>query len=561
MKKTFLILSIAAVLVCLLAVSVSAANIYYKNEAGETIFTGVDENSDRVFESYEGSFPNTDASGNALTWYITSTETVGEDTVHNVASFQTIDTSGVHAALSEDGVYKYIDQNKELAIVSAFFPDNANILKLSLSNDGYAIKYVFVDEKQSNLLFLRVPNTLTELPSRIVQATQIIDFSASDDALYPSLSPTCFYDCQNMRSVDIPKNVTIFYSNGHSNNGHTFYRCVNLTDVYFAPDSRLETIQHYAFSNCRALKEITIPNSVVSLGSQVFWDCFSLETVRLGANQGKGLDEYNVQSMLYGCKALKYVYVSDTLIPTAGSHLFYSGANGMVFFYTGTYEQYEALNAILKTLGNNGKFTGATPIEWNSINDDQFYKNLATNDNKNYVVYGYGRCDAFYGGHKMSADAQMQLTSYFDDIKFASVCTNEGCNHAGYDETKTIGAIFVDYGYSMTENEIGGKLSMSQFFGIDKANLEKYTALTNESFEFGFVVSSNADPMNEANSDLIAQGKTYVTTQSKIKHDYFEIKVSGFTDANSNSDLAFCVYVGFALCNQITICFIHRVCI
>ena len=538
MKKTLLTIAITTVLMCLFAISVSAVSVIYKDTQGNVLFTAQTSDDNRVFASYEGSFPNFDGEGNALTWYATATEESDGNKIITVDSFATIDLSGTHAALTEKGVYSYVNRDKELSIVSAYFPDNANILTISLSDSGYAREYVFSNEKQSNLLFLRVPNTLTELPSRIAQATQIIDFVAPDDAQYQSLSPTSFYDCQNMRSVDIPKNVTIIYSNGHSNNGHTFYRCTKLTDVYFAPDSQLVTIQTHAFSNCKALKEIEIPNSVVELGSQVFWDCSSLETVRLGANQGKGLDTYNVQSMLYGCNSLKYVYISHTLVPTSGSHLFYSGANGMVFFYTGTYEQYEALNTQLKALTNNGKFTSATPIEWDSTKLDQYYKDLAANDKKNYVVYGYNSCNAFYNGeHKLSATEEMNLLSYFEAITFACVCEN-GCGSRVVNEEKTISPIFTYRGYSMTEKPINGAYSMTQCYTVDRTALGKYMQI-NPDFKFGIVASGYANPLGE----VADPSKVINRDGDTFAFEHFEIKINGISNENISKNIVFCAYV------------------
>ena len=538
MKKALLTIAITTVLMCLFAISVSAESIIYKDTQGNVLFTAQSSDVNRVFAGYEGSFPNFDGEGNALTWYATATEESDGNKIITVDSFATIDLSGAHATLTEKGVYSYINRDKELSIVSAYFPDNANILTLSLSDTGYASKYVFSDEKQSSLLFLRVPNTLTELPSRIAQATQIIDFVAPDDAPYQSLSPTSFYDCQNLRSVDIPKNVTIIYSNGHSNNGHTFYRCTKLTDVYFAPDSQLVTIQNYAFSNCKALKEITIPNSVIELGSQVFWDCSSLETVRLGANQGKGLDTYSVQSMLYGCNSLKYVYISRTLAPTSGSHLFYSGASGMVFFYTGTYEEYVSLNDTLKALTNNGRFTGATPIEWNSTQNDQYYKDLAANDKKNYVVYGYNSCNAFYGGeHKLSSTEEMKLNSYFEAITFVSSCQN-GCGKEITNNDKTISPIFTYRGYSMTEKPINGAYSVTQGYTVNREALDKYL-LVNPDFKFGLVASGYSNPLG----DDVDESKVVNRPGETFVFEHFEIKVNGISGENLSKNIVFCAYV------------------
>ena len=541
-KKFLLVLSMLALLICVFAISISAADIVYKDAEGNVLFSAQRSDVNRVFDSYEGSFPSFDNEGNALTWYVTGTEEIDGIQYVTVASFLTIDTSGTHAALTESGTYSYVNRDMELSIVSAYFPDNSNIVKLNLSDSGYAIKYVFTEEKQSNLLFLRVPNTLTELPSRVAQATQIIDFTAPDDALYSSLSPTSFYDCQNLRSVDIPRNVTIIYSNSHPNNGHTFYRCTKLTDVYFAPGSLLNTIQSHAFSTCKALKEIAIPNSVISLGSQVFWDCSSLVTVRLGANQGKGLDSYNVQSMLYGCNSLKYVYISNTLVPTAGSHLFYSGASGMVFFYTGTYEEYEALNDMLKTLTNNGKFTGAAPIEWDSTKDDQFYKDLAENEKKNYVVYGYNSCNAFYGGkHKLAATEQINFTSYFETITFTCNCEN-GCGEKVINEEKTIAPLFRYLGYSAKEN---GNRGIAIGYIVNSEAVTKYEAVTGKSLNYG-VFAIAQDKIGD--KDIF--DKNGIPVNGLVSFDVtdneftmLELKIVGFTDTNKDVKLAMGAYV------------------
>ena len=542
MKKVLLTVVLVATFVCLFALSISAASTVYKDTEGNVLFTAQNSDVNRVYASYEGSFPNFDGEGNALTWYVTGKEEVGDTQYITVASFLTIDTSGEHATLADNGTYSYVNKNKELSIVSAYFPDNSNIVKLSLSDSGYGSKYIFADEKESNLLFLRVPNTLTELPSRIVQATQIIDFTAPDDALYPSLSATSFYDCQNMRSVDIPRNVTIIYSNGHSNNGHTFYRCTKLTDVYFAPNSQLETIQNYAFSNCKALKEITIPNSVIALGSQMFWDCSGLETVRLGANQGKGLEAYNVQSILYGCSSLKYVYISNTLVPTTGSHLFYSGSSGMVFFYTGTYAEYEILKATLTTLGNNGKFTGATPIEWNSENDDQFYKDLAKNENKNYVVYGYNSCNAFYGGeHRLSATEGMNFVSYYEKITFSAVCQN-GCGKTITNEEKTIAPIFTCLGYSAPENGKGG---IVVGYTVNGEAIAKFTNVTGKTLKYGVfaVLKEKLGDNDVFGADGTPTSGVVSADITSQQYNLFEIKILGFTDEQKDAKLALGAYV------------------
>ena len=540
MKKKLLLLTVFVMLfVCLFVVSASAKTIY-KDTEGNTLFSYVDDNGDKVFDSYEGSFPTSDEQENALTWYITESKEENGNTVHVVASFNTLDKTGTYASLSDAGVYKYVNKAMELSVVSVYFPNDAGILTLSLSDDGYGDAYSYASNT-SNLLFLRLPNTLTTLPFRIAQSTPIIDCTIDENAPFTSFSNVSFHDSQNLRSVDIPKNVTILQSKGHSNDGFTFYRCVSLVDVDFAEGSQLVTIEQNAFNSCTALKEITIPNSVVNLGNNVFMYCSGLETIRLGANAGKNLATYNVQSMLYGCNSLKYVYMSSTMIPTTGSHLFDSGAGSMVIFYTGDYSQYEALKTTLTNLKNNGKFVNATPIEWNSINSDQYYKNLATTEKKNYVVYGYSACEAFYNGNHVendtvngsvcyladcsrcnvekkdiSSDATHSLNTqyvyangYMSAGQIISICQNAGCAHGTESTaiTNPLDALFNNLEYSVAEKGFG----ICVKYNVNKDALAVYKN-SGKSISFG-VVAVMAD-MVENNGPLANDGK--LTTEKNV---------------------------------------------
>ena len=571
MKKKILLLTVLVMaFVCLLAVSASAAIIYQKAD-GTVLFTAQDVNSDRVFESYTGSFPNTDEQGNALTWYIVSSETVDTNTVHTVASFLTIDTTGEHASLSNEGVYKYVNQAKELSIVSAYFPNNSNILTLNLSDDGYGDTYNF-DTDTSNLLFVRLPNTLAQFPGRLGQSTPVIDCTVDENAQYTSMGATSFHGSKNLRSVDIPKNVEIIYSNGHSNNGHPFYNCISLVDVDFAEGSMLTTIQQNAFNSCSSLKEITIPNSVVNLGNNVFMYCSGLVTVRLGANAGKGLETYNVQSMLYGCNSLKYVYMSDTMVPTTGSHLFDSGAGKMVIFYTGTQEQYETLKGKLITLGNNGRFTDAKPIEWDSSKTDDYYKDLASNENKNYVVWGYNKCDAFYDkkhdlgevnscmaaatcdrkcGYSVSPDFEGH--SVVETLVYANGFDNNGvynciCSNAsyctaieGYALNESVAPIITFKGYSIPEK--ANYKGINAGFKVDKDLLDKYNDINEVDATLTlFMVNCKSENVNiskifEDGTLELADGVKGINVAiTSTSYTNISIEVRGFDNSNEEGN-------------------------
>ena len=538
-KKILFSIIITSLLVCVFAISASAS-VIYKTSDEEVLFTAEVNDGGRNFVSYEGSFPTTDGNGNALTWYVVNTETVNTDTVHTVASFNTIDTTGEHASLSDDGQYKYVNQAKELSIVSVYFPDDANILTISMSDSGYGNAYGHGSDK-SNLLFLRLPNTLADLPSRICQATNVIDCTVADSAPFETISNTAFYDCINLRSVDISANVTLIKGSNHSNNGFAFYNCISLVDVDFSENSKLVTIDQNAFNSCRALVEITIPNTVVNLGNNAFMYCSSLTTIRLGANAGKGLTEYNVQSMLYGCNALKYVYMSDTMVPTSGSHLFDSGASGMVIFYTGDQTEYEALKAILTTLKNNGKFVNATAMEWDATKDDQYYKDLAATENKNYVVYGYNTCDAFYKG----VHGESTTTYKFKDGLYTSkYCSYTGCARCNSTiEKEEADALFTNKGYST--NTIDG-VGITYTIVFNPTAIAKYEELAKTTFEYGLIAATTNivdDGVLFDQTGKAVDENSIVTGFRGTDYTIYNLKITSIPEQAQETGIYACAYI------------------
>ena len=538
-KKLLLTLLIVSVLVCVFAISASAS-VIYKTSDEKVLFTAEVKDGGRNFASYVGSFPTTDGNGNALTWYVVNTETVNTDTVHTVASFNTIDTTGEHASLSDGGQYKYVNQAKELSVVSVYFPDDANVLTISMSDSGYGNAYGHGSDN-SNLLFLRLPNTLTDLPSRICQATNVIDCTVADSAPFETISNTAFYDCINLRSVDISANVTLIMGSNHSNNGFAFYNCISLVDVDFSENSKLVTIDQNAFNSCKALVEITIPNTVVNLGNNAFMYCSSLTTIRLGANAGKGLDTYNVQSMLYGCNSLKYVYMSDTMVPTSGSHLFDSGASGMVIFYTGDQTEYEALKAILTTLKNNDKFVNATAMEWDATKDDQYYKDLAATENKNYVVYGYNTCNAFYDGKH--TESGTPTYKYSGEEYLSNYVAISACSVCGITDSETVvcGPLFINKGYAKEEN---GSL-FTYGIVVDKDEIAKYVAHTGKAFNYGMIVAAG-DLVNDGalfDESAKAIDGTIIIDVTTTKYTVYQLKMTGIKDTQKDLSVYACAYV------------------
>ena len=271
MKKKLLLLSIMVLIaVCTLALCASAATIYYDAQGNEMFRFEMDKNN--VITSYEGSFPTVDGEGNELTWYVTSS---GSDpngnTVKTVSSVKTMDEE--YFTLS-NGTYSYGGTKGKIVtqynVVSVNFPLDAGIKTLNLENAGYKAGGYSYSPFSTEILFLYLPNTLTTLPERIVQNSKALVCNIPSDTPFKTISRVAFYHARCLREINIPSSVEIIYSVS-SGEGTAFYQCYSLEKVTFGENSVLREIQKMAFYSCTALKEITLPDSLQVLGTDVFY--------------------------------------------------------------------------------------------------------------------------------------------------------------------------------------------------------------------------------------------------------------------------------------------------
>ncbi len=214
----------------------------------------------------------------------TDLESIGEEAFYNCPELQTV-------------VFRTCDTPR-LSIGVNAFAKAAKLTALTFSESLKTIEYGAFSECTS-LESLTFPNSLTAIRG------------------CPYTSCGAFAGCSSLTSVTFGSGLTTI-SDGNGNTrtdtpdslAHTgaFGNCINLETVTFGPN--LITVGHHAFSECRSLKSLILPDSNVTIGRNAFYNNIRLTQVSFGAN----LQQVDYCAFM-GCVSLNSVSFSPATTP------------------------------------------------------------------------------------------------------------------------------------------------------------------------------------------------------------------------------------------------------
>lgn len=104
-----------------------------------------------------------------------------------------------------------------------------------------------------------------------VSVPETIDYNGETYTV-TALGEGCFQCNANLESATIPKTIT-------SIEPSTFNTCANLTSVKFADGIKVKALPAGMFNSCYKLTDVTIPQSVTSLGNNCFDECSGLTSI------------------------------------------------------------------------------------------------------------------------------------------------------------------------------------------------------------------------------------------------------------------------------------------
>ena len=343
-----------------------------------------------------------------------------------------------------------------------------------------------------------------------------------------------FSSCSNLEYVHNSEFLPAGLVEGNQDG---FAGCSKLKEIKIP--STADSIGLRCFNGCSSLKEIVLPNGLTGLSKGAFSGCTSLEKVVMGDSFSRFIRVNVDYETFLGCSSLKYVYFPATMANAIEAkandykNIFPTSNNKVTFFITANKEKAQEIFDKFDATNSNPSIEGAKLVAYDPSID---YATYAETLGYNIIVYNYSPCDAFYDGeHKVSKSYSIKYSA--EKLISAGVKARYCENCAYCEDAEELEALFVCLGYSTN-----GKGHVVQGFSINSAVRADYEAVLGV-VDYGVVAAGDNREDKTQGADVFSMGKVISHSLTKVSFDYFDIRISGMTEADYDKSVFFCAYV------------------
>ena len=488
-KKFLLVLSMLAFVVCLFAISVSAAKtavvdgIYYTLDgSGESAYATVNEENRTKCEKETVKIP--------------ATITV-DDVTYKVTAIA-------------NNAFGIVDGNPNAFI--KHLEIGANVAKVG----EHAFRRI------TSLQTVVINNTeaatgIDFYNGQFKDCTNLVSVDAKN-AKIVAYGDYCFWNCPNLVSVDYPSMLTKI--------GVSCFRdCVNFTngDLF---NTQVATISAWAFGSCKSITEFKFPSTLKSIGNNVFLYC-PVETY---------VFPHNVNSI--GADTLAHQSVIKTLIMPAISegHSINSGflfsTRPRVVIYAGDNVDYFK--------SQFSSLSGYTVKKFEEYDPAVAYTT-------NTIFYGAGKTCATCNG--LLGEKGFIFEDLLTAMKDGQECTH--CGKGNY--SATYAPVFVDLGYSKFELNGKCSIMQGFKIDYDSVNVYNENVAGGDIGAFGVLAVADRrveDVAFDGNGVALDGVLSY---EVKTGHNYFEIKIVNIPANEKLDEETYYADAKFHLCAYVNI--------
>ncbi len=205
--------------------------------------------------------------------------------LQTITGFNNVTTIG-NNAFENCNSLKSIDCFKKVVTIGNYaFQNCTSLTKLNLPKTLKTIgDYAFQNDRNivsSEADPFVIPNSVTQLGIGCFrEMDKLVSVKFESGSTLTSIPNSCFDNCDNLKSIVFPENL-------ESIGNIAFWGC-GFEEITI-PDT-VTTIGSQAFEECHSLKSIVIPKNVTTIGWQAFYKCYKLTSVTFEENTGLSIE-------------------------------------------------------------------------------------------------------------------------------------------------------------------------------------------------------------------------------------------------------------------------------
>lgn len=194
-----------------------------------------------------------------------------------------------------------------------------------------------------------------------------------------SIGNYAFYGCENLDTFTVTGGEYV-----DEIGDYAFSGCTLLPDDIFDYFTSITSIGDRAFEGCEAFTDVTIPDSVTSLGNNIFYDCPNIQSL-------------TVESYSYGSSTNNVTTIYSLFGATSqGDYVYDTDGNHYEFYYA--YNGYVPTALTTVTLGNvyrlaNSAFRGMTELTDVTVNFVDAYSSSSSYPYPYIGTYAFYECE------------------------------------------------------------------------------------------------------------------------------------------------------------------------